>query len=67
MAADIAVKMMIVQLIELRIAKGIAGNHLLIIGEVAAGEAAIAAATESVGEKGCSGFFGYRPSGRADP
>ena len=43
----------IVQLIELRIAKGMCGkSYLLITGEVAACEAAIAAATESVGEKG---------------
>ena len=52
-AADIAAKTAIVQLIELRIAKGMCGkSYLLITGEVAACEAAIAAATESVGEKG---------------
>ena len=52
-AADIAAKTAIVQLIELRIAKGMCGkSYLLITGEVAACEAAIAAAPEPVGEKG---------------
>lgn len=52
-AADIAAKTAIVSLIELRIAKGMCGkSYLLITGEVAACEAAIAKAKESVGEKG---------------
>ncbi len=52
-AADIAAKTAIVQLIELRIAKGMCGkSYLFITGEVAACEAAIAKAKESVGEKG---------------
>lgn len=52
-AADIAAKTAIVQLIELRIAKGMCGkSYMLITGEVAACEAAIAKATASVGEKG---------------
>lgn len=52
-AADIAAKTAIVKLIELRIAKGMCGkSYMLITGEVAACEAAIAKAKESVGEKG---------------
>ncbi len=52
-AADIAAKTAIVKLIELRIAKGMCGkSYLLITGEVAACEAAIAKAKMSVGEKG---------------
>lgn len=52
-AADIAAKTAIVQLIELRIAKGMCGkSYMLITGEVAACEAAIAKAKDSVGEKG---------------
>lgn len=52
-AADIAAKTAIVKLIELRIAKGMCGkSYLLITGEVAACEAAIAKAKASVGEKG---------------
>lgn len=52
-AADIAAKTAIVDLIELRIAKGMCGkSYLLLTGEVAACEAAIAKAKASVGEKG---------------
>ncbi len=52
-AADMAAKTAIVKLIELRIAKGMCGkSYMLITGEVAACEAAIARAKESVGEKG---------------
>ncbi len=52
-AADIAAKTAIVKLIELRIAKGMCGkSYMLITGEVAACEAAIAKARDSVGEKG---------------
>lgn len=52
-AADIAAKTAIVTLIELRIAKGMCGkSYLLITGEVAACEAAIAAAREAVGANG---------------
>lgn len=52
-AADIAAKTAIVKLIELRIAKGMCGkSYMLITGEVAACEAAIAKAKMSVGEKG---------------
>ena len=52
-AADIAAKTAEVQLIELRIAKGMCGkSYLLITGEVAACQAAIDKAKESVGEKG---------------
>ena len=52
-AADIAAKTAIVQLIELRIAKGMCGkSYLLITGEVAACESAIAKARDAVGEKG---------------
>ena len=52
-AADIAAKTAIVKLIELRIAKGMCGkSYMLITGEVAACEAAIASAKESIGERG---------------
>lgn len=52
-AADIAAKTAIVKLIELRIAKGMCGkSYLLMTGDVAACEAAIAKAKASVGEKG---------------
>lgn len=52
-AADIAAKTAIVKLIELRIAKGMCGkSYMLITGEVAACEAAIAKAKASAGEKG---------------
>lgn len=52
-AADIAAKTAIVQLIELRIAKGMCGkSYMLITGEVAACESAIEKAKNSVGEKG---------------
>ncbi len=48
-AADVAAKTAIVQLVELRIAKGMCGkSYLLLTGEVAACEAAIAAAKEAV-------------------
>ncbi len=52
-AADTAAKTAIVQLIELRIAKGMCGkSYLLLTGEVAACEAAIAKAKNSVRETG---------------
>ncbi len=52
-AADIAAKTAIVKLIELRIAKGMCGkSYMLITGEVAACEAAIAKARSAVGDKG---------------
>ena len=52
-AADIAAKTAIVNLIEIRIAKGMCGkSYLLITGEVAACEAAIAKAKMEVGERG---------------
>lgn len=52
-AADIAAKTAIVKLIELRIAKGMCGkSYMLITGEVAACEAAIAKAKASVGDRG---------------
>lgn len=52
-AADVAAKTANVKLIELRIAKGMCGkSYLLITGEVAACEAAIERAKQSVGEKG---------------
>ncbi len=52
-AADIAAKTAIVDLIELRIAKGMCGkSYMLITGEVAACEAAIEKARASVGENG---------------
>lgn len=52
-AADIAAKTAIVQLIELRIAKGMCGkSYMLITGEVAACEAAIEKAKNAVGDKG---------------
>lgn len=52
-AADIAAKTAIVKLIELRIAKGMCGkSYLLLTGEVAACEAAIAKAKEAVKDTG---------------
>ena len=52
-AADTAAKTAIVQLVELRIAKGMCGkSYLLLTGEVAACEAAIAKAREAVAESG---------------
>ncbi|MCR5279395.1 MAG: BMC domain-containing protein [Lachnospiraceae bacterium] len=52
-AADVAAKTAIVDLIELRIAKGMCGkSYMLITGEVAACEAAIEKAKASVGENG---------------
>lgn len=52
-AADIAAKTAIVDLIELRIAKGMCGkSYMLITGEVSACQAAIDKAKISVGEKG---------------
>ncbi len=52
-AADIAAKTAIVQLLELRIAKGMCGkSYLILTGEVAACEAAIGAAREAVKESG---------------
>ncbi len=52
-AADVAAKTAIVKLIELRIAKGLCGkSYLLLTGEVAACESAIARARDAVGEKG---------------
>lgn len=52
-AADIAAKTAVVQLIELRIAKGMCGkSYLLLTGEVAACEAAIAKAKETLKDTG---------------
>ncbi len=52
-AADIAAKTAIVDLIELRIAKGMCGkSYMLLTGEVSAVEAAIEKARNLVGEKG---------------
>ena len=52
-AADVAAKTADVNLIELRIAKGMCGkSYMLITGEIAACEAAIEKAKASVGEKG---------------
>ncbi len=52
-AADVAAKTALVQLIELRIAKGMCGkSYMLITGEVAACQAAIEKAKMTVGEKG---------------
>ena len=52
-AADVAAKTAAVTLIELRIAKGMCGkSYMLITGEVAACEAAIAKAKATVGENG---------------
>ncbi len=52
-AADIAAKTAAVELIELRIAKGMCGkSYLMLTGEVAACQAAIDRAKEQVGEKG---------------
>lgn len=53
-AADIAAKTAIVQLIELRIAKGMCGkSYMLLTGEVAACESAIAAAKAAIGDGAC--------------
>lgn len=52
-AADAAAKTAIVQLVELRIAKGMCGkSYLLVTGEVAACEASIARARAAVAENG---------------
>ena len=52
-AADLAAKTAIVDLIELRIAKGMCGkSYMLITGEVSAVEASIEKARNAVGEKG---------------
>ena len=52
-AADLAAKTAIVDLIELRIAKGMCGkSYMLITGEVAAVEASLEKAKEAGGEKG---------------
>lgn len=52
-AADVAAKTAIVQLVELRIAKGMCGkSYLILTGEVAACEAAIAHAKEAVKDNG---------------
>lgn len=52
-AADVAAKTAIVDLIELRIAKGMCGkSYMFLTGEVAAVEAAIETAKEHIGPKG---------------
>ncbi len=52
-AADLAAKTALVHLIELRIAKGMCGkSYMLLTGEIAAVQAAIDRAKQSVGEKG---------------
>lgn len=52
-AADVAVKTAIVDLIELRIARGMCGkSYMLLTGEVAAVEAAIEKARKQIGEDG---------------
>ena len=52
-AADVAAKTALVQLIELRVAKGMCGkSYMLITGEVAACHAAIEKAKMTVGERG---------------
>lgn len=52
-AADVAAKTALVDLIELRLARGMCGkSYLLLTGEIAAVEAAIARAKQGVGEKG---------------
>lgn len=52
-AADIAAKTAIVELIELRIARGMCGkSYLMLTGEIAAVEAAIAKARSAVGTEG---------------
>lgn len=52
-AADIAAKTALVDLIELRLARGMCGkSYLLLTGEIAAVEAAIERAKQSAGEKG---------------
>ena len=52
-AADVAAKTAIVDLIELRIARGMCGkSYMLLTGEVAAVEAAIEKARKQIGEDG---------------
>lgn len=52
-AADVAAKTAVVELIELRVAKGMCGkSYMFLTGEVAAVEAAIDRAKESVGDSG---------------
>ncbi len=52
-AADIAAKTAIVDLIELRIARGMCGkSYMMLTGEVAAVEAAVEKARSAIGEKG---------------
>ena len=52
-AADVAAKTALVDLIELRLARGMCGkSYLLLTGEIAAVEAAIDRAKQGVGEKG---------------
>ncbi|MBP3462771.1 MAG: BMC domain-containing protein [Tyzzerella sp.] len=52
-AADMAAKTSIVQLVELRVAKGMCGkSYMLITGEIASCEAAIEKAKAAVGDKG---------------
>lgn len=52
-AADVAAKTAIVELIELRIARGMCGkSYLMLTGEIAAVEAAIAKARSAVGTEG---------------
>ena len=52
-AADIAAKTAMVDLIELRLARGMCGkSYLLLTGEIAAVEAAIERATQGAGENG---------------
>lgn len=52
-AADLAAKTAIVDLIELRIAKGMCGkSYMMLTGEVSAVEAAIEKARNAIGEKG---------------
>lgn len=66
-AADVAAKTAIVDLIELRIAKGMCGkSYLILTGEVAAVEAAIEKQTISGRQWNVSGFFRDCPSGRTD-
>ncbi|MDR1531666.1 MAG: BMC domain-containing protein [Clostridiales bacterium] len=64
-AADVAVKTAVVELIELRIAKGMCGkSYLLLTGEVAAVEAAIAAAREQTSGMYLDSCVIARPSAR---
>ena len=68
-AADEAAKTAIVDLVELRVARGMCGkSYLMLTGEVAAVEAAIERAKMVAAEGGMyRGFFCYRTSGRTDP